>query len=656
MAVQTVIKKRRDTAANWISVNPVLAAGEEGFETDSGLSKVGNGTDAWVDLDYNSIAVVKEKVKNSTGSTIAKGAVVYISGANGDNALISLADADSEATSSKTLGFASASIANGAIGTVTTNGILKGVNTGSATAGQSVWLSSTAGGFVFNTPPAKPAHSVYLGVVVRAHSVNGAILVKVQNGYELEELHNVSITNPATGDVLTYDSVSGLWINSEGGTGSASITVSDTAPADPQADSMWWNSAEGTAYIRYDNTWVPLSPGIAGPAGPTGIIVSDTAPTNTAQLWADSNAAGSYVVPANGSKGQVLTKITDSSYDTGWATPVGSGNLVINGAFDIWQRGTSLSASADSRFLADHWATFGITSTTAPSRQTFTPGAAPVAGQEGQFFHRTVVSSASGANTAAILFNKIEDVRTLAGQTATVSFWAKADSSKSITLDPTQYFGDGGSSEVNFAPSKIALTSSWARYSYTFSVPSVSGKTIGANSYFALYFWLEGGSNWNSRTLSLGNQSGTFDIWGVQLEAGSVATPFRRNSPSLQAELAACQRYYQRIQGPGSFTYFALGNAQSTSLAFMQVPLKSSMRVQPTSIDTAALSTMFMENSNSASATNISSIAIETGGSSTHMLNLSVTMASGTLTNGAFYRLLANNNTTAYFGISAELP
>lgn len=267
MAVQTVIKKRRDTAANWLSVNPTLAAGEEGYETDTGLSKTGNGTDAWVDLDYVSIAVVKEKVKNSTGSTIAKGAAVYISGANGDNALISLADADSEATSSKTLGLASAAIANGAIGTITTNGFIEGLNTSAATAGQSVWLSSTAGGLVFGAPPAKPAHSVYLGVVTRAHATQGAILVKVQNGYELNELHDLNIVDPVDGQALVYSA--GMWVNGEGA-GGGGLTVSETAPADPAEGDMWFASAEGKTYVYYDSFWVEMSPAIAGPQGPEG--------------------------------------------------------------------------------------------------------------------------------------------------------------------------------------------------------------------------------------------------------------------------------------------------------------------------------------------------------------------------------------------------
>jgi hypothetical protein len=96
---------------------------------------------------------------------------------------------------------------------VVCEGLLSGVNTGSATAGQSVWLSSTAGGFVFNAPPAKPAHSVYLGVVIRAHSVNGEILVKVQNGYELNELHDVNAGSPADNNVLAWDSATSMWTN-----------------------------------------------------------------------------------------------------------------------------------------------------------------------------------------------------------------------------------------------------------------------------------------------------------------------------------------------------------------------------------------------------------------------------------------------------------
>lgn len=213
MPVQTRIQLRHDTAANWTSTNPVLAVGEAGVETDSSLIKYGDGTTAWVDLLYAKNGGVESHVQNASGSTIPKGSAVYISGANGNNPLISLADADTEVTSSKTIGITAESIANGAQGKVIESGLLTGIDTSAATVGTSVWLSGTAGAFVYGAPPAKPAHGVYLGVVVRSHANNGAIFVKVQNGYEVDELHDVLITNKTDGQVLTYEAASGLWKN-----------------------------------------------------------------------------------------------------------------------------------------------------------------------------------------------------------------------------------------------------------------------------------------------------------------------------------------------------------------------------------------------------------------------------------------------------------
>lgn len=213
MPRQSLIQFRGGTASQWTSANPVLALGEPGYETDTGLVKYGDGASAWVDLFYAPAGAIETQVQNASGSTIPKGSVVYISGANGNNPLISLADADTEATSSKTIGITAESIANGAQGKVVESGILTGINTGSATIGQSVWLSSTAGGVVYGAPPAKPAHSVYLGVVIRVHANNGAILVKVQNGYEVNELHDVQITSPANNNVLAWDSALSMWRN-----------------------------------------------------------------------------------------------------------------------------------------------------------------------------------------------------------------------------------------------------------------------------------------------------------------------------------------------------------------------------------------------------------------------------------------------------------
>jgi len=158
--------------------------------------------------------VVRFLVKNTTGTTIPKGSAVYVSGATGDNALISLASATSDPSSSKTLGLTAAAIDNDAFGYVIEAGYLTNIDTSATTAGASVWLGNTPGSIVFVSPPAEPSHAVYLGVVVRVQAINGSILVKVQNGYELDELHDVSAASPSDGDIIQYKTSSSLWTKS----------------------------------------------------------------------------------------------------------------------------------------------------------------------------------------------------------------------------------------------------------------------------------------------------------------------------------------------------------------------------------------------------------------------------------------------------------
>lgn len=259
MAVQTVIKKRRDTAANWISVNPVLAAGEEGYESDTGLSKTGNGSSAWNVLSYDATAHSKQMAKAAVA--ISKGQAVYVSGSDGTNMIVSLASNASEATSSKTFGLMNGATSSGALNTVVTEGLLGGLNTSSATAGDPVWLG-TSGNLLYGlaNKPVAPAHLVFIGIVQEAHATTGKIFIKVQNGFELEELHDVLITSEANLDVLSYDSASGLWKNktiANAGLAAASHThtfanitdVNITSPTNGQsltydsASSKWINSA-----------------------------------------------------------------------------------------------------------------------------------------------------------------------------------------------------------------------------------------------------------------------------------------------------------------------------------------------------------------------------------------------------------------------------
>jgi hypothetical protein len=268
MPVQTVIKKRRDTAANWTSTNPTLAAGEEGYESDTGLSKTGNGTSAWTVLSYDATAHSKQMVKAS--EAVSKGQAVYVNGSDGTNMTVAKASNATEATSSKTFGLMNGTTASGALNTVVTEGLLGGLDTSAAAAGDPVWLG-TSGNLIFGlaNKPTAPAHLVFIGIVEQAHATTGKIFVKVQNGFELQELHNVSLSSLANKQVLQYDSATSLWKNA---TISAGVAVSETAPASPTAGDLWFNSADAKTYIYYDSTWVEMAPaGPAGPTGPTGV-------------------------------------------------------------------------------------------------------------------------------------------------------------------------------------------------------------------------------------------------------------------------------------------------------------------------------------------------------------------------------------------------
>ena len=149
--------------------------------------------------------------RNATGASIPKGTVVYISGANGTNVQITPARADSDATSARSFGFTAETIANGSSGLVMVEGYLEGLDTSGTTAGQIIYLSGAVAGAWTTTKPVAPTHLVYVGVITRVNANNGSVYVKVQNGYELDEIHDVSITQRANGHVLYYDSSTGLY-------------------------------------------------------------------------------------------------------------------------------------------------------------------------------------------------------------------------------------------------------------------------------------------------------------------------------------------------------------------------------------------------------------------------------------------------------------
>ncbi len=317
----------------------------------------------------------------------------------------------------------------------------------------------------------------------------------------------------------------------------------------------------------------------------------------TVQTYADATArTAALPTPTEGQMSYLADQNTAYVYDgSSWNAVVDAKNYgatlpngaagrnkIMNGDFGVNQR-TFSSTTTNSAFGHDRWKLGYSGGTVTYSTQTFTPGAAPVSGYESANYARLVSASQSAVGDFASWQQPIEDVRTFAGQTVTLSFWAKASTgTPKLATCLEQIFGSGGSSAVQTPAGQVTISSSWARYSVTVTVPSIAGKTIGSSSYVGLYIFTSAGSNFTAYTgTTLGVQNVTVDIWGVQLEAGSVATPFSRAAGTLQGELAACQLYYyQHIKGSGQ----AIGSGWNYTTTDMRTYVKFpvTMRTAPT--------------------------------------------------------------------------
>jgi hypothetical protein len=187
------------------------------------------------------------RATNAEATTITKGQAVYMFSATGDRVSVKLANNTGDATSAKTFGLAAENITAGGTGMVICQGVLDGLNLGSYTAGDSVYLGATAGALTA-TKPYAPNHLVYIGTVERANNGNGQIYVRVQNGYELDELHNVSAQNPSNGQVLIYNESTSLWTKNTitAGTGisvtngAGSITIASTGGGSGDGGAYAW--------------------------------------------------------------------------------------------------------------------------------------------------------------------------------------------------------------------------------------------------------------------------------------------------------------------------------------------------------------------------------------------------------------------------------
>ena len=435
MATTAVLRHRRDTAVNWTSNNPVLQAGQLGYETDTLKFKFGNGSTAWISLSYaaavstsgisdgdkgdivvsgsgatwtvdtgvittskmggdvttagkallddadataqrvtlglgsiatqnaNAVSItggtltgvivstgafssnVNESlmriVRKSTAGTITKGQALYVVGSTGTHFTVELADASVEATAATAIGIAAETITNTTSGYMIIGGLLDGLSTlptASFTDGAILWLSETAGGLT-TTRPTQPAHGVAMGWVINAsNGAAGSAYIKVINGQELNELHDVLIISATANNVLMYDSVSSVWKNRSAGylstliTGFASAShahsTGDITSGIFAPSFLGSGSPSSTNFLRGDGSW-------ALPSGGGGVAVAAGTQTGTSGTinFANSNGitfgmsgsnqiTASYTVPTQSVQTQASGNIAGAGFSS--TTTVGT--------------------------------------------------------------------------------------------------------------------------------------------------------------------------------------------------------------------------------------------------------------------------------------------------------------------------------------------
>ena len=346
--------------------------------------------------------------------------------------------------------------------------------------------------------------------------------------------------------------------------------------------------------------------------------------------------------------GSAWTAVGGSSVPTSYGFTAGK-NKIINGDFGVNQRNFT-SNTASGSFNFDRWSQLNGDGSFTTTPQNFTAGTAPVAGYEGKTFLQGIVAGQTLTSAYAIYGQRIEDVRAFAGQTVTLSYWAKTTSgTPKIAIEVEQYFGTGGSPSavVQTTVGANTTSTSWTRYSQSFTMPSLSGKTVGTNndSYVGLNLWVSAGSTYNTRASSIGIQNNTFQIWGVQLEANSTATAFQTATGTIQGELAACQRYYYQTVADNAYTQFGNGMAKSSTSAQIMIPFPVTMRTLPTLASYSSLNLF-----DGATISGLSSVTLNYGGRNVGSVN-----CVGTFTQFRPCFMLSDNTTAGYIAFSAEL-
>jgi hypothetical protein len=372
-------------------------------------------------------------------------------------------------------------------------------------------------------------------------------------------------------------------------------------------------------------------------------------PKSTVTTKGDLVAATAASTPARlavGNNGETL--VADSSTSTGlrYQGSMAAGkNVVINGGFDVWQRGTSFTGNTYTTYSADRWNAYrtGVSGSTFSRQATNDTTNLPFI----QYCMRVQRDSGNTNTTYIQLAQSFESVNSIpyAGKTVTVSFYARAGANFSGAASQMgvqlqtgtgtdQSVTAGYTGNVNAVGQSVTITTTWARYSYTATL-ATNATELGVQVYYL--------------PVGTAGANDYFEVTGIQVELGSVATAFARNGGTIQGELAACQRYYYRNTADNVFSVLGYGTASSSVDLATKMPLPVTMRIAPTSIEYSTL--RLSDELSGYTVTSIGLVAVITN---KNIVGFNASVASG-LTQFRFYTIQANNSTSGYIGVSAEL-
>ena len=398
--------------------------------------------------------------------------------------------------------------------------------------------------------------------------------------------------------------------------------------------------------------------------GTSGQVLAKNSNTDMDFVWVtsdDANAIQNAIVDAKGdliaataadtparlavgSNGETL--VADSSTATGLRyqpTMAAGKNAIINGAFDIWQRGTSIAINA-AAYTTDRWLGYrGVAGMTVSRQSTNDTTNLPFI-----LDCARVQRDSGNTSTSSLQFTssvETSNVYRYTGQTITMSFYARcganyspASSALGVYLSTgTGTDGNpltGYTGQTNTISQTATLTTTWQRFSYTATLTSTT--TQMAPYFLASVTGTAGANDW-------------FEVTGVQVELGSVATAFSRTGGTIQGELAACQRYYFKMGNEGNaYNSFGLAGAASVNAADFVTIFPVKMRIAPTAIESSAAATIA-----AGSILGVTSIAFNSATNS-QVAYTALNKTAAFVATGC-YPVYANNSGTAYFAWSAEL-